>query len=499
MEKRQQWNSRAIFVFAAVGSAAGLGNAWRFPYVAAENGGGAFLIPYFIALVTAGIPLLILEFALGHKFQAGAPVALGKVKKSWEGVGWIAVSAGFVIITYYSVIMAWVFDYLWYSLSVAWKGDPSGFFYSKILQLSEGPHVIGGFSIPVLIGLVLTWIAIYWTIKDGVKSVGKVVKWTVPLPILMLGVLAVRGLTLDGAIDGINYYLNPNFSKLLDPKVWQAAYGQVFFSLSVGFGVMIAYASYLPKKSDITNNAIMTALANSGISFLAGFSVFGTLGYMAFSKGVPVAEVATAGPGLAFVAYPEAISLLPFGQVIFALVFFIMLLTLGIDSAFSIVEGVVAGVADKWQLNKKKTTIGVILVGFVGSLLFATKSGLYWLDIIDRYINNFGIVTVGLLEVILIGWVYKSKKLRDHINLTSDIKLGKWFDVLITIVTPLVLTIILGWNVVVEIMDIANGTLYENYPTWAIARAGWGMLVVVVVISWLLGKTKGATKQKSLK
>ncbi len=492
MEKRQHWDSRLIFIFAAIGSAAGLGNAWRFPYRAATNGGGAFLIPYFVALITAGIPLLIAEFAIGYKFRAGAPTALGKVKKGWEALGWWSVGVGFVIVTYYSVIMAWVFDYLWYSLSTAWGDAPADFFLNKVLHITSGPGELGGFSIPVLIGLVIAWIAVYWTIRDGVKSVGKVVKWTVPLPVIMLGILVIRALTLDGAVEGIRYYLDPDFSKLLDPKVWAGAYGQIFFSLSVAFAVMIAYASYLPKKSDITNNAIITALANCGISFMAGFAVFGTMGYMALQKGGTVADVAgSGGIGLAFWVYPEAIRLLPFGTVIFALVFYIMLLTLGIDSFFSIIEGVVAGVADKWQLNKKKTTRVVVLAGFVLSLLFATKGGLHWLDIVDKYINDYGVIGVAFFEVIAIGWVFKSKKLREFVNPISELKLGGWFDILLKFITPLALGGILIWNIVQEVIDVTKGNYYGGYPLWSVAVGGWIVAVVLIVASFILAKTKG--------
>lgn len=500
MENRQRWNSRTIFIFAAIGSAAGLGNAWRFPYQAATNGGGAFLIPYFIALITAGIPLLIMEFSIGHKFQAGAPTSFGSIKKRAEGIGWWALGVAFVIITYYSVIMAWVFDYLWYSVKLAWGNLPQDFFLNHVLEISSGPGALGGFSIPVVIGLIIAWIAIYLTIKDGVKSVGKVVKWTVPLPIIMLGILVIRGLTLDGAIDGIKYYLNPDFSKLLDPKVWAAAYGQIFFSLSLAFGVMMAYASYLPKKSDITNNAIITALSNCGISFMAGFAVFGTLGYMALQKGSTVAEVAgNGGVGLAFWVYPEAINLLPFGRVIFALVFFIMLLTLGIDSAFSLVEGIVAGISDKWELNKKKVTRWVVLVGFIISFLYATKAGLHWLDIVDRYVNNFGIISVAFFEAIVVGWVYSAQKVRDYVNPISDIKLGSWYNVMLKYISPLVLLIILVTNIIEEVKDAINGTLYGGYPMWSIAIGGWAVTIVVVIVSFILGRTKSSAEKRLAK
>lgn len=491
MLERERWNSRTAFVFAAIGSAAGLGNAWRFPYMAAQNGGGAFLIPYFIALITAGIPLLIAEFALGHKFQAGAPVAFGKIKKGWESLGWWAIVSSFVIVTYYSVIMAWVVDYLWYSFTVAWGNAPQDFFLNRVLQISSGPGELGGFSIPVLIGIILAWGAIYWCIRNGVHSVGKVVKWTVPLPIAMLGILAIRALTLPGAVEGVNYYLNPDFSKLLDAKVWASAYGQVFFTLSLAFGVMVAYASYLPKDSDITNNALITVFSNCGISFLAGFAVFGTMGYMAQTKGAMVSEVAgSGGIGLAFWTYPEAISMLPFGSAIFALVFFIMLFTLGIDSAFSLIEGVVAGLVDKWGWTKKKVVRLTCLVGFVISLLYVTKGGLYWLDIVDRYINNFSIVGVGLFEAIAIGWIYKASKLRNYFNPISEVKLGRWYDVMISIISPLALAGILIWNIVQEILDAVNGNLYEGYPLWSIVIGGWIMVAIVIIVSIVLAKSK---------
>ncbi|KXS45670.1 Na+-dependent transporter, SNF family [Candidatus Frackibacter sp. WG12] len=348
--KRDQWGNRAAFVLAAIGSAAGLGNAWRFPYTAYANGGGAFLIPYFVALFTAGIPLIILEYGLGHKTQQGAPGAFKKIKETWEGLGWWAVLISFVIMSYYGAIMAWIWKYLAGSFSVAWKSGVADYFYKEVLHLSSGPAELGGFSTPVLIGTVVTWALIYFILRNGVTGVGKVVMLTVPLPVILLVVLAVRAVTLPGAIEGLTYYLQPDFSVLTDPQVWLAAYGQVFFSLSLGFGIMIAYASYLPEDSDITNNALITTFANCGISFLAGFGIFGTLGYMAQAKGVAVAEVVDAGVGLAFVTYPEAISLLPGGpvaQTIFALVFFLILLTLGIDSAFSITESVIAGFDDK--------------------------------------------------------------------------------------------------------------------------------------------------------
>jgi NSS family neurotransmitter:Na+ symporter len=280
---------------AAIGSAVGLGNIWRFPYVAYANGGGAFLIPYFVALLTAGIPLMMLEYAVGVKMQAGPPIAFAKIKKGLEWVGWWSILAAFVIITYYAVVMAWCWNYLYHSFTLAWGDNAGEFFITEVLQRSGGPGEIGRIVPAVLIGLVITWAVVYWIIYKGIGRVGKVVMATVPIPVILIAILVIRGITLPGAAEGLNFYLSPDFSKLLDPHVWLAAYGQIFFSLSLAMGIMIVYASYLPRKSDVTNNAFITSFANCGTSFFAGFAIFSTLGYLAYATGVDVSEVARTG------------------------------------------------------------------------------------------------------------------------------------------------------------------------------------------------------------
>lgn len=485
---RERWSSRSTFIIAAIGSAVGLGNAWRFPGQAYANGGGAFLVPYFIALLTAGLPLLVMEHAIGKKFQKGAPGAFASIGKKHEPLGWWAISTSFVIVAYYCVIMAWVVDYLWHSFTVAWSAGAGDFFVGNVLQLTDSPGNLGGFSWQVVIGLFLAWICVYLSIRNGVKSVGKVVKWTVPLPVLLLILLAIRALTLPGAIEGIRYYLTPDWAKLADINVWAAAYGQIFFSLSVLFGIMIAYASYLPKKSDIPSNAVVIGFANSIISFIAGFAVFGTLGYLSQVEGVAIADLNYQGVMLAFVTYPEAIAKLPGGmalQIIFALVFFIMLFTLGIDSAFSIVEGIVAGLVDKFNWNKRKTTLGVCIVGFAAGLLFATKAGLYWLDIMDHWVNDFNLIAIGVFECISVGWIYGAKKLRAYFNENSAMKFGAWWDVMIKYVTPLILLLI---TVLYLKTNITSN--YEGYPTQFLIIGGWGIVILTIILGFVLSAFK---------
>jgi len=485
--KRERWINRPAFVFAAIGSAAGLGNAWRFPYIAYQNGGGAFLIPFFIALFTAGIPLLILEYGLGQKMQAGAPGALGRIKKSWEGLGWWAVFIGFVIMSYYAVIMAWTWNYIYASLSVAWEGRVLEFFYRDVLNSTDGPLQLGPISVPVLIGLLLTWFLIWLILRRGVKFLGKVVLITVPLPIILLLILGVRAVTLPGSMEGLTYYLQPDFRALLDYNVWVAAYSQVFFTLSVGFGVMIAYASYLPRKSDINNNAIITALADAGISFLAGFVVFGTLGYMAGAQNVDVGQVVEEGIGLAFIAYPEAISLLPFGAAFFGFIFFFTLLTLGIDSAFSLAESVITGLDDKFKLSRPIWVTLVCTFGFLVGLIFSTGAGLWWLDIVDHFVNNFGLAAVGLLECLLIGWVYRAEKMRNYVNPVSDVKLGKWWDIMIKYVTPL----ILGISIILTLSERLM-VPYRDYPAISLLLGGWMVVLLLIPVALIFARKKAS-------
>ncbi len=488
--KRQQWSNRASFVLAAIGSAAGLGNAWRFPYITYKFGGGAFLIPYFVALLTAGLPLLVLEFSMGQKNQLSAPSAMATIKNKFQSFGWWVTLTAFFIVSYYAGVMGWIWDYIWGSFSVAWGNDAGSYFYNEVLQLSEGPGTLGGFSIPVLIGVILTWIAIYFILRKGTDSVGKVVWVTVTLPILLLLVLLVRSVTLPGAIEGINYYLQPDFSKIFDLEVWIAAYSQVFFTLSIGMAIMVAYASYMPKDSDVVNNALITIFANSGVSFMAGFAIFGTLGYMSQTQGVPISEVATDGVGLAFVVYPNAINMLPGGPVVagfFGIVFFLTLLTLGIDSAFSLVEPNVAAIVDKWGLNKRKVTFWVIVLLGLVSLLFATKGGLYWLDIADYYLNNYALLLGGFFECIAIGWFYKPENLRNYFNPISEYQLGSWWDVMVKWVTPAIIIFLVGRNFI-------NNIFFEPYGGYAskyLWMGGWGLLIGIAIVAFILTGAKG--------
>jgi NSS family neurotransmitter:Na+ symporter len=485
MALRQLWSSRTTFLLAAIGSAVGLGNLWRFPYIAYENGGGAFLVPYFVALLTTGIPLLMAEYAFGERSKTGAPHAMRNISPRVEWVGWWAILTGFVILTYYMAVMAWSWFYMIKSPSIPWAEDASSYFFNNVLQISEGPMQLGGIIWPLALAALATWVICYLITRWGTKSVGAVVKWTVPLPYILLVILLVHGLRQMGSVEGLIYYLTPTWDVLSNPKVWMAAYGQVFFSLSLGFGVMIAYASYLKDKEDLPWQATFAGLANSFTEFFAGFVVFAVLGALAAVTSVPITEVVVGGPGLAFVAFPTALAALPFAK-LFSFVFFLMLLTLGIDSAFSLLEAAATAIKDRFPKAKRKNILlWLCLAGFLMGLLFVTNAGLYWLDIVDHWMNSYGLVGVGLAEALILTFLLGTKKLKKELNSHTIRPVGLIWELSIWFITPIALTITIILSLKGEFTSA-----YEGYPPIALAIGGWGVWGSTIVLALLFQKDK---------
>lgn len=221
---RQRWASRTIFILAALGSAVGLGNLWRFPYLAGRYGGGAFLVPYLIALGVIGIPLLILELAIGQRMQQGTIDAYRSLHPRFGGLGVLAFCSSFIIVSYYAVVMAWSLLYLLASFGVKWSADAQGYFYQTVLQASDGVGNWGGINWPIFVSLALVWVIVYFCIWQGTESVGKIVTYSVPLPVILLGVLLIRAVTLPGFLQGWQVYLQPIWSVLLTPDVWTVGF-----------------------------------------------------------------------------------------------------------------------------------------------------------------------------------------------------------------------------------------------------------------------------------
>ncbi len=480
-ESRGRWKSQWGFILAAVGSAIGLGNIWRFSYMAYENGGGAFLIPYLVALFTAGIPLLLLEFGVGHERIGSAPLAYAKIKKNWEWLGWWAVTfVMFGIVLYYVVIIAWCLNFFLLSFDLGWGNDPDAFFFKKFLAVSKSPSHIGEIRTPILFATIfiwfINWLIVYRGIGKGIELANKIF---MPLLFLLTAVLVFWSLNLKGAGEGIKAYLTPDFSKITKPKVWIDAYSQIFFTLSLGFGIMIAYASYLPEKSDISKGAFITAFLNSGYSLFAGFATFSILGYMAGAQGKPISEVVSQSIGLAFVAYPKALSLMPGGN-IFGAIFFFCLVVAGLSSSISITEAFTSAMVDKFGFKRNTLVTVVSILGVIGSIIFTTQGGLFWLDIVDHFLTHYGLVFVGIFECILVGWFFRLKVLKEHINKVSSIHIGGWWDIIIKFFIPLILGVILLGDLYKEMKEP-----YEGYSWTSIILIGVLWVSITLIAAFI--------------
>jgi len=484
-EQRDQWTSRSGFIFATIGAAVGLGNFWRFPFMAYQNGGGAFLLPYFVALLTAGVPLMILEFGFGHKMRTATITAFKNLNRRFEWVGWWQITVPVVVVTYYSVIISWALRYLIFSFTQAWGDDPGTFFNVDVLGVTSGPLEFGGIRWGILAAVALVWFANYYISARGISGgIEWACKFMTPFLVVAMIIFVIRGVTLPGASYGLNYFLNPDFSKIADPGVWVAAYSQVFFSTTLAVGVMIAYASYLPKGSDLSNNAFITVFANSSFDFMAGLAVFSTLGYAAIKAGVPFEEMAVAGAGVAFVAFPKAISMLPgpvWLQSLFGILFFAALLLAGISSSISQMESFASAVIDRFGVDRKKLLAWFSIIGFAFSALFATGAGVHILDIVDHFVGSYAIAVLGLVEAIVLGYFMGTAKIREHVNLTSDIRVGMWWDVLVKYVTP----VLLGYNVISSFINEFREP-YAGYPTNALVLFGWTVAIAMFGFSMIM-------------
>jgi len=491
---REQWSSNMGFILAAVGSAIGLGNIWRFPYVVYNNGGGAFLIPYFIALFCVGVSVILLELVLGHSTRGSAPFAFRKMSEKYEWIGWLAVISGFTITTYYMSVIGWCLYYLINLILYGFPTDFTGYFFDDILRSSAGPENIGSFSMGILASVAVLWLVNYVIIRSGVKNgLEKANKLLMPLLFVLTLILVLRGITLPGAMEGINWYLTPDFSILLNAQVWIAAFSQIFFSLSLGYGIMIAYASYLPKKSDLTTNAFAISLLNCGYSFLVGFAVFSTLGYMTYSTGAPLNEIVRDGIILAFVVFPKALSLMPIGGFELAVVFFVALVIAGVSSSVSIIEAINAAVMDKFGISRKKAILPIVILGFFGSLLYTTNAGIHWINMVDYFTSGYLLPIVGIAEIVVAIWIFNGNKFIDYLNNLSDIKIGKYWKISVGIITPLLLLGIICSGV----MALYNAP-YGGY-SWKYLGIVATMSVFSVLLSLVISKIKDERECKKQK
>lgn len=487
-EQRENWSARSGFILAAIGSAVGLGNIWRFPYVTYENGGGAFLLPYLVALAAAGFPLLFLDYVVGQKYKGAPPTAYRRMIKSAEGIGWWQVAVCSIIGIYYASVLSWAGHYTLYAFTQAWGQDPGQFFEATYLQAGSGldftivPHLF--------VDIVLVWAVVMFIMYGGVrKGVELVNRICIPLLILMFGVMVFKASQLEGASVGLDALFAPNWEKMTDPKVWLAAFSHVFFSMSIGFGIMVTYASYLNRNANLTGSGLVVGFANSSFEILAGVGIFSVLGFMATATNVPVQEVAKGGPGLAFVAFPKIISTMGDSGTLIGVLFFGSLFAAGLTSMASIVQVPISAVKDKFGWSHKKA---VTVVGGVSALisvfLFSTKTTITFVDIVDNFANNIGIVLGAILSIIWVTWFNRpvAEKLVAHINAISSFKVGKIWLFMLTIVTPSALITAL----VLTLKELLTKG-YGEYDVLTQVIFGWGTVAFFALVALVFTLAKG--------
>jgi solute carrier family 6 (neurotransmitter transporter, GABA) member 1 len=422
--KREMWPSRAAFLLASIGSSVGLGNIWRFPGLAYSHGGGAFFVPYLVALFILGIPLLALELSLGKLFRSGDIVAFSRVSHRLRGLGLASIFGAFVINTYYTVLMAWIMVYFFQSFfnPLPWTvTNPDIYFKQDILMLpSDGrqtnPQILVGHSFGTLLTV---WVLVYFCLWKGVQLTGKIAYVTMTLPVIFIFVICIRGATLPGAASGIHDYIGQfDASKLSNPLIWSEAVGQIFFSIGIGVGCMTAYASYNSSYQNTAVDSVIIALSNSVYEIFCGFAVFSIVGYMR-QQGMDT--VAVSSFGLAFSTYPIAFSSLP-GSNFWCILFFLTLFILGIDSGFSLIESGVTCLMDSRRFGqyKRETIVAVICtIGFLIGTMYITEVGLYIIDAVDYFLNNIAIVFIGMMECVGASFFYKFHEVESRVGRTS--------------------------------------------------------------------------------
>uniref|UniRef100_A0A6Q2X9N9 Transporter n=1 Tax=Esox lucius TaxID=8010 RepID=A0A6Q2X9N9_ESOLU len=442
MKERGQWGNKVEFVLSVAGEIIGLGNVWRFPYLCYKNGGGAFFIPYLIFLFTCGIPVFFLETALGQFTSEGGITCWRKISPLFEGVGYATQVIVALLNFYYIIVLAWAIFYLsfsftwdlpWASCNNTWNTESCmefqrrndsfnqprlnatspviEFWERRVLRISSGIDHIGSLNWDLVLCLAIAWVMVYFCIWKGVKSTGKVVYFTATFPYIMLSILLIRGVTLPGAFIGIQFYLYPDLGRLSDPQVWMDAGTQIFFSYAICLGCLTALGSYNKYNNNCYRDCLALCFLNSGTSFVAGFAIFSILGFMSYEQNVPISEVAESGPGLAFIAYPRAVSMMPFSP-LWAVFFFIMIVFLGLDSQLYCMCSSISIFIYMWPWmfvglrNRAAITYHISLQG-----------GMYVFQLFDYYAaSGMCLLFVAVFESVCIAWIYGADRFYDNIE-----------------------------------------------------------------------------------
>ncbi|KAH8262793.1 hypothetical protein KR044_000360, partial [Drosophila immigrans] len=543
-ENRGQWDSKAEFVLSLIGYAIGIGNVWRFPYLCYRSGGGAFLVPYMLMVILCGIPLFYMEVLIGQFSGTGctgmfrlAPILKG------TGYCMVVVNAYCVcyysvIISYPIRMLYYCFwktvpwsecDHPWNTPNCTLIEDVSPvmivlnklinsfllqlhkvegdtlktasdeFFHNEVLRISSGIAELGSIVWEQLLSLFITWVIIYLCVVRGIKSasrildislslhvhqfprqVGKVVYFSAPFPYVLLTILFVRGVTLPGAAQGIKFFIYPQWYRLFDLKVWSDAAIQMFFGLGPGWGGIVNMASFNHFRNSAKFDSLFVVSVNVFTSLYAGIVVFSVLGFLSHESGVPVATVATSGAGLAFVTYPQAVSMLPLPQ-LWGVLFFVMLFVLGIDSVFVQLEAITSSILDEVEMfrnHKWKVTLILCIIFFSLSTIMCTNAGMFILQLFDWYSSSLAIIVVCLVEVFMVAYIYGIDNFMLDVEFMLGMRPRLFWKITWKYVTPIVLTFVLFTSIIFLREITYNGI---GYPDWAI-MIGWMSFVSSIML-----------------
>ncbi|XP_072450723.1 sodium- and chloride-dependent neutral and basic amino acid transporter B(0+)-like [Chiloscyllium punctatum] len=540
--ERGNWSSKTDYLLSMIGYAVGLGNVWRFPYLAYRNGGGAFIIPYIIMMVFAGIPLFFLECSFGQ-FASLGPIGVWKAVPILQGVGITMVLVSTLVAIYYNCILAYSLYYLFASFQsplpwadcFSWWGadetcsktgkDPlcnltqdGGYFeiVNAMWLQANNKTCPSGSEIPVphqgpseqywdkvvldrassmdetgkvvwylALCLLLAWVTVGAALFKGIKSSGKVVYFTAIFPYLVLTIFLIQGLTLEGAYQGIEYYIGSqsDISKLANAEVWKDAATQIFYSFAVALGGLTTLSSYNKFHNNCYADTIIVCVVNCATSVYAGFTIFSVLGHMAYMQDKPVSEIAQSGFGLAFIAYPEALTQLPFSP-LWSVLFFIMLFTLGLDSQFATVEIIMTSLQDQFPalLQSKRHYLSIVtcFLLFLCGLICVTQAGIYWVNLIDHFCAGWALLIIGGLEFIGISWIYGANRFIKDIEMMIGERtwlFWLWWRVCWFFISPCLLAVIIIWSLT-TFTPPTYGSV--EYPVWAVAL-GWCMIIFCIM------------------
>ncbi|NP_001108369.1 inactive sodium-dependent neutral amino acid transporter B(0)AT3 [Danio rerio] len=535
VQERPKWDNKVQYLLTCVGFAVGLGNIWRFPYLCQIYGGGAFLIPYLIALVFEGLPLLYLELAIGQSLRKGSIGVWHSISPLLGGVGVASMVVSFLVGLFYNTILAWVLWYFFHSFEdpLPWSQCPINdnlegyveecvsstpvnyYWYRQTLNISPDIEQSGSLQWTLVLCLATAWSIVYICFIRGIETIGKAVYVTATFPYLVLTIFLVRALTLPGATDGLQYLFTPDWTLLTNPQVWLDAATQIFFSLSLAFGGLIAFSSYNPKKNDCERDALFVGIINSATSLYASIPIFAILGFKATSnfnscvnsnildltnafdigdRNITIEnydswlrdlnasdpdrvsslnlkhcvlknflDQSASGTGLAFIVFTEAVIEMP-GSQVWAVLFFVMLFSLGLSSMFGNLEGVLTPLLDLHMVPRwmpKEIFTGLIcVVNFLVALIFTLGSGNYWLEIFNSYVGSVPLLVIAFFEIIAVVCFYGIKRFSDDIEQMTGRRPNLFWRCCWMGISPVMLLVVLVAYVVVQVQK------HPTYPAW---------------------------------